>query len=383
VRANADVALDPMDVLPRERFGLGLTGAVLEIGPGTVPFPTAPGAAVRYADRPIPGGRDASFPELVGTPHGPDADYELDLDVDGLGGLEDQAFDAVVLSHVIEHVADPIRALEECHRVLRRSGRLVLIVPHRHTTFDSLRPGTSFAHVLAEHRAGVTEIDREHIVEFCDSVHRSEPRLPEEIRRLHDPDRLDDDLLALHRRRSIHVHCWDAEEMASMLVGLAAVGEVGWRLVDLFLHDDPGASDIEFGLVLEPGPTGTEAAADLIDAWVTAIVGDESRDPARVGAFTEALARDLLEGTGTDAAARALVARPGVRAAAWLRRAQSAARAAVDERDAARARAEAAGAALTAREAELAELRRSRSYRVGRLATAPVRVVRRVTGHDR
>jgi SAM-dependent methyltransferase len=378
-----DVALDAMPVVPRERFGLGLTGEVLEIGPGTVPFPTAPGARVRYADRSIPGGRDASFPELVGTPHGPDADYELDLDMDGLGGVGDRAFDAVVLSHVIEHVADPIRALKECHRVLRRSGRLVLVVPHRHTTFDSRRPGTSFAHVLAEHRSGVTEIDREHILEFCHSVYSSEPRLPEEIRELHDPDRLDDDLLALHRRRSIHVHCWNAEEMASMLVALAAVGEVGWRLVDLFLHDDPGASDIEFGLVLEPAPVGTEAAADLIDAWVTAILGDEARDPGRVGTFTEALARDLLDGTAAEASTRALVARPGVAAAAWVTQARAEAQAAVDERNAARVRAETAWVALAARESEVAELHRSRSYRVGRLATAPVRAVRRVTGRNR
>jgi SAM-dependent methyltransferase len=368
-----------MDVLPRERFGQGLTGEVLEIGPGTVPFPTAPGADVRYADRPMPGGRDASFPELVGTPHGPDADYELDLDVDGLAGLQDHAFDAVVLSHVIEHVADPIRALEECHRVLRRSGRLVLIVPHRHTTFDSLRPGTSLAHLLTEHRAGFTEIDLAHIHEFCHSVYHSEPRLPEEIRELHDPDLLDDDLVYLHRLRSIHVNCWNAEEMASMLVGLVAAGELGWRLVDLFFHDDLGASDIEFGLVLEPGPVGTEAAAELIDAWVTGVLVDESRDPARIGTFSAALARDLA-GVAFDAATLALAARPALAAAACLRDAQAAGRATALERDAAQARADDADAARRAREAELTELRRSRSYRVGRLATAPLRAARRVTG---
>ena len=169
---------------------------------------------MRFADRPMSGGRDVNFPELVGEPHGPDADYDLDLDVDGLAGIEDRSVDAVVLSHVIEHVANPIHALEECARVLRPAGRLVLIVPLRHATFDALRPGTSLAHLLAEHQAGVTEVDVEHIREFCHSVYHHTPNEPSETLEWHNPDRLDDDLVALHRRRSIHVHCWDAEEMA-------------------------------------------------------------------------------------------------------------------------------------------------------------------------
>jgi SAM-dependent methyltransferase len=368
-----------VDRLPRERFGLGLTGQVLEVGPGTTAFPTAPGAESRFADRPIPGGRDANFPELVGQPHGPDADYEVDIDVDGLAGIVDQSFDAVVLSHVVEHMADPIHGLQECLRVLRPSGRLVLILPLRHTTFDSLRPGTPLAHLVAEHRAGVTQVDDEHIRQFCHSVYNQTPSWPTEERERHNPERLDADLLALHRRRSIHAHCWDAEEMAAGLVGMIAAGELGVALVDLFFSDDPGAADIEFGFVLQPAPPGAVTAAAFIDAWVGAVLSDETRDPTKVATFTEALARDLPGVVEPEADARALVARPMHTAAQLLRDAQARGHALTKERDAARARADDVDAQLTARDTELSDVRGSRTYRAGEVVTAPVRLVRRLT----
>ena len=80
----------------REGIGRTLRGDVLEIGPGHAPFPTSTGARVTFADRSVEGGRDATWPELVGQPRGPDADLDLNLDLHGLLGISDQAFDAVI-----------------------------------------------------------------------------------------------------------------------------------------------------------------------------------------------------------------------------------------------------------------------------------------------
>ena len=45
-------------------------------------------------------------------------------------GYASESFDAVTLSHVIEHVPDPLATLVECRRVLKPSGRLVLFTPN-------------------------------------------------------------------------------------------------------------------------------------------------------------------------------------------------------------------------------------------------------------
>lgn len=44
--------------------------------------------------------------------------------------FSDNSFDAILLSHVIEHVPDPIETLRECHRILKPNGHLVAITPN-------------------------------------------------------------------------------------------------------------------------------------------------------------------------------------------------------------------------------------------------------------
>ncbi len=77
----------------------------------------------------------------------------------------DGAYDAVLASHVIEHTADPLRALREWQRVLRPGGAVLLVVPHRDGTFDHRRPPTPIEHLRADARAGVDEDDDTHYAE--------------------------------------------------------------------------------------------------------------------------------------------------------------------------------------------------------------------------
>lgn len=50
--------------------------------------------------------------------------------------VSENEFDQVRLIHVIEHVGDVIRTMEEIHRILRPGGRVILETPH-YTDFSS------------------------------------------------------------------------------------------------------------------------------------------------------------------------------------------------------------------------------------------------------
>ena len=86
------------------------------------------------------------------------------------------AFDFVFASHVIEHFADPIRALKEWVRVARKY--VVLVVPHRDRTFDRDRPLTPVAELVERHRSGFSSEEDKHwsvwtyesFVDLCDEL---------------------------------------------------------------------------------------------------------------------------------------------------------------------------------------------------------------------
>jgi SAM-dependent methyltransferase len=74
--------------------------------------------------------------------------------------LGDQSVDFVLASHVIEHMPDPIAALQEWARVARRY--LFLVVPHRDRTFDRDRPLTPLSELIQRHEAGFRSDEDRH-----------------------------------------------------------------------------------------------------------------------------------------------------------------------------------------------------------------------------
>jgi SAM-dependent methyltransferase len=71
------------------------------------------------------------FPGSIGADRLPQtaADVLCDFDREHLP-FADNVFDEVRAVHVIEHVADAIRLLEELCRVTRAGGRLLIVTPH-------------------------------------------------------------------------------------------------------------------------------------------------------------------------------------------------------------------------------------------------------------
>lgn len=83
-----------------------------------------------------------------------------------LEGIADDSYDALLASHVLEHLADPLGALGEWQRVVRPGGHLLLVMPHYEGTFDHKRPVTSVEHMRADAERGTGEDDLTHLEEI-------------------------------------------------------------------------------------------------------------------------------------------------------------------------------------------------------------------------
>lgn len=76
-------------------------------------------------------------------------------------------FDYVILCHVLEHVPEPIRFLNEIGALLRPGGIALLAVPDKRRTADASRPSTTIDHLLERHYHGATEPPLAQIMEFA------------------------------------------------------------------------------------------------------------------------------------------------------------------------------------------------------------------------
>ena len=145
-------------------------------------------------------------------------------DGDSLPGIGDSEYDFVAASHVLEHIANPLKALREWKRIVRPGGVLLVIVPDRKGTFDHRRTVTTMEHILRDHEEGVTEEDTTHL---------------EEILRLHDlkldPGAgTDEEFRARSLRnagnRCLHHHVFDAALLREMFAGMEMqVVHQGWE----------------------------------------------------------------------------------------------------------------------------------------------------------
>jgi SAM-dependent methyltransferase len=87
-------------------------------------------------------------------------------DATDLSFIADQKYDFVISSHVIEHVANPTKAINEWKRILKDQGILLLICPHKEGTFDHLRQTTNLAHLINDFKKNIAEDDLSHLDEI-------------------------------------------------------------------------------------------------------------------------------------------------------------------------------------------------------------------------
>jgi len=92
--------------------------------------------------------------------------HQLIREATDLKGIENESYDFVISSHVLEHVANPLKALFEWKRVLKGGGALLLVCPHKECTFDHNRPVTKLSYLIQDYENKVDESDLSHLPEI-------------------------------------------------------------------------------------------------------------------------------------------------------------------------------------------------------------------------
>lgn len=87
-------------------------------------------------------------------------------DATELASIQDSSYDFLLASHILEHVANPLRAVAEFHRVLKPGGTALVLVPNPAHTFDHRRPVTTMTHLESDLAANTSESDMTHLEEI-------------------------------------------------------------------------------------------------------------------------------------------------------------------------------------------------------------------------
>ncbi len=194
-------------LVPRQGGYKLLTGQGLEIGALHQPAAIPAHCKIEYCDANHREESAKFFPELSINDLVP-VTYISDLDTQGLSIFEDNKFDFVILNHVIEHVANPIKVLGELFRVVKPNGLVVLSAPDKDYTFDKNRALTPYSHLLEEYQQNVSVITDEHYLDFLRGVHPEVFQLSE--------DEIKQRVQFVKDRRE-HAHVWDSRSFAEFL----------------------------------------------------------------------------------------------------------------------------------------------------------------------
>jgi len=217
----------------RDRFMKYLKGSGLEIGALHNPMPLDRSqASVRYADVMSLEEQRRHYPELA---HYPLVKPDIVAEADALPMLLDGSLDFIIANHLLEHVADPIGALEEWYRLLRPDGILFLALPDKRLTFDKDRPRTTLDHLIADHRDRGAASRLGHYEEYSRLVHKK------------TGGEFEQDLAnLLARNYSIHFHVWVADDIAEVLRYVNDALGLRWKTLEFL--DSSGTDEFIFVL---------------------------------------------------------------------------------------------------------------------------------------
>ena len=73
--------------------------------------------------------------------------------------VNDETYDFCFASHCLEHIANPLKAIDEWLRIVKKNGYIIIIVPEKSCCFDHKRNYSKFSTLLSKYKNNVGEDD--------------------------------------------------------------------------------------------------------------------------------------------------------------------------------------------------------------------------------
>ena len=73
--------------------------------------------------------------------------------------VENNKYDFCFSSHSLEHIANPLKAIQEWLRIIKNGGHIIIIVPEKSVCFDHKRNYSNFSTLLSQYEKNVGEDD--------------------------------------------------------------------------------------------------------------------------------------------------------------------------------------------------------------------------------
>jgi SAM-dependent methyltransferase len=239
------------------------TARIIEIGPSFSPVaPKRHGWRTTVVDHTDRAGLVAKY----GVHHGLDIGAIEDVDHVWAGGLlhgviptaDHRTYHALIASHVIEHLVDPISFLDSADRLLAPGGRVLLAVPDLRLCFDCLRPVSTTGQIIAAWRekrqrhSWAAVFDAHAYDARPDGQRPSWPRgfafEPKLVGELHEIGRTLEGYRDSGEGAYLDVHGWTftPASFALLMLETRALGLSRWRVTELV-----ECESVEFLVVLE------------------------------------------------------------------------------------------------------------------------------------
>jgi hypothetical protein len=226
--------------------GLSRDGRLIEIGPSYNPLAAKSAGwlttVVDHADRGALVAKYANDPSV-------DAGRIEDVDIVWADGPLHEAFpadqlgtfEALIASHVLEHLPDPIGFLKAAEALVdSRAGSLRLALPDRRLCFDVFRPVSTTGRVLAAHQGGATRHGYAELFDHVAYLARLDGRAAWGVEPLTGLS-LDHTIEQAYRHaehgskpemRYVDCHAWQftPASFELLILELAALGMIDWRI---------------------------------------------------------------------------------------------------------------------------------------------------------